>query len=187
MVCFILRRKPLQFCHVTPRVGGLTTSDLWTDNDIQSQEFSYEHLKQHLPNLTEETLVQYSEESLLFFWAHSAFFMVAYDKTNQPATFTEYGDQTRPTVQDEGGSAVGFVCKTAAARGDNELQEFVATGPREIPGIPEYLAEEICPPAILALQIERDPYGIASRVNYAEIGLKAWVQANPTRGLVALH
>ena len=145
-------------------------------------------MKQHLPNLTEQTLVQYSEESLLFFWAHSAFFRVAYDKTNQPATsFTEYANQTRPIVQDEGGNAVGFVCKTAAARGDKGLQEFVAIGQRQIPGIPEHMAEEICPPVILALQIERDQYGISSRLNYAEIGLKAWVQANPKRGLVALQ
>lgn len=145
-------------------------------------------MKQYLPNLTEQTLVQYSEESLLFFWAHSAFFRVAYDTRNQPATsFTEYANQTRPIVQDEGGNAVGFVCKTAAARGDKGLQEFVAIGQRQIPGVPEYMAEEICPPVILALQIERDQYGISSRLNYAEIGLKVWVHANPKRGLVALQ
>ena len=178
----------MQFCHVTLRDGDLTTSDLWTDREIQRQEVSVEHLKQHLPKITEEILVQYSEEGLLFFWTHAAFFKVAHDKTSQPAiSFTEYADQTRPIIQDESGYAVGFVCKTRAVRGEDRLQEFVAIGQRQIIDIPERLAEEICPPVILALQIERDQYGICSRVNYAEIGLKVWMQAKPERTLVALQ
>ena len=79
------------------------------------------------------------------------------------------------------------MCKTAVARGEDRLQEFVAIGQRQIPSVAEDMADEICPPVILALQIERDQYGISSRVNFAEISLKAWTQANPKRGLVALQ
>lgn len=187
-MCFVHRKNPLRFCHVTPTVEEVTTSDTWTDSCIQEQELSFQHVKQHLPNLTEDVLVGYAEEMLLFFWSHSAYFNVVYDKTSRPATsFTEYTDQTRPIVQDVEGNNVGFVCKTGAARSEDELKEFVAVGQRQILGIPESLAEDICPPFILALQIDRDQYGIASRVNYAEIGLKAWMHAEPRVALVALQ
>ena len=133
-------------------------------------------------------MAQYAEESLLFFWAHLAFFKVTYVKTTQPASsFTEYTYQTRPIVQDEGGNAIGSVCKTATAGGDDSLYEFVAIGHRQILGIPESLAEEICPPVVLALQVERNQHGICSRMNYAEIALKAWMHVEPKRALVALQ
>ena len=188
IVCFLHRKDPQRFCHVTPCIGGSTVSDIWTDDDVQRQEVSLAQLKEQLPSLTEEALAQYGEESLLFFWTHSAFFKVAYDETNQPATsFTEYTEQTRPIIEDEDKNRVGSVCRTATARGDHEPQEFVAIGQRQIIGVPESLAEENCPPILLALQIERDQDDICSRVNYAEIGLKAWIGAKPRRTLVALR
>ena len=145
-------------------------------------------MRQHLPNLTEDTLAQYAEEVLIFFWTTSAFFRVIYDKTSGPATsFTEYTDQSRPIVQDRSENNIGFVCKTNFAQDADQLQKFVAIGRRQVVGVPQSLAEDICPPAILALQIERDQYGICSRVNYAEISLKAWMHAKPKVTLVALQ
>ena len=167
----------------------MTTSDLWTDSEIKREEVSVQDLRQHLPNITEELLVQRSEEGLLFFWAHSSFFKIAYDKTRQSSpSGAENTEQNRPLIQDKMGHAVGFVCKPRAARGgDDRLREFVAIGQRQINvDIPETLAEEICPPVILALEIERDQDGMCSRVNYGEIGLKAWMQAEPKRVLHAL-
>lgn len=185
---FIHRKNPLRFCHVSPSVEGSTTSNLWTDNEIQRQEIFLEHMEQHLPNLTEDVLAQYAEEVLLFFWTHSAFFKVVYGKaTRAAASFAEYGDSSRPIIQDDKANSVGFVCKTGTARGDDNIHEFVAVGRRQISGVPEDLAEEICPPVILALQIARDQYGISSRVNYAEIGLRAWVRAKPKVTLIALQ
>lgn len=67
------------------------------------------------------------------------------------------------------------------------MHEFLAVGQRRILGIPESLAEEICPPAILALQIQRDEHGICSRANAAEIDLKAWTRAEPRKVLVVLQ
>ena len=145
-------------------------------------------MKQHLPNLTEEALVRYGDELLLFFWTRSALFRVAYDKISRPNTsFSDYGDQPRPVVQDKNGNGVGFVCKTGIAGGEDGLQEFVAVGRRQVVGVPETLAEDICPPVILALQIDRDQFGISSRVNYAEINLKAWMHAEPKIALIALQ
>ena len=114
------RKRPLHFCHVTPRTERSTRSDLWTDIEIERQQSSLEHLKQQLPSLTEAALAQYAEESLLFFWAHLAFFKVTYVKTtqSQPASsYTEYSCQTRPIVQDGSGNTIGTVCKTATAGG----------------------------------------------------------------------
>ena len=143
---------------------------------------------QYLPYLTEETLVQYADEVLIFFWACSAFFRVVYDDTDRPATsFAEYANQSRPIVQDENGNGIGFVCKTGTARGKDPLQEFVAIGERQILGIPEDMIEDICPPVILVLQIERDQYGVSSRINCAEINRRAWLHAEPKEILVVLQ
>lgn len=145
-------------------------------------------MRQHLPNLTKERLVEHADEVLLFFWARSKFFRVVYDEADRAATsFAEYANQPRPIVQDESGNSVGFVCKTGNARGEDQLQEFVAIGQRQILGIPEEMIEDICPPAILALQIERDQYGISSRINCAEIIRKAWLHAEPKESLVVLQ
>ena len=145
-------------------------------------------MKQYLPNLPEKILIQHAEELLLFFWTYSALFRVAHDTMYRPATsFMDYTNQPRPIVQDENGNDVGSVCKIHAARSEDRLQEFVAIGRRQIVGVPESQAEDICPPVILALQIERGQYGISSRVNYAEIGLKAWLHAKPKAALVALQ
>ena len=187
-MCFVYRKNPLRFYHVTPIVKEVTTSDIWTDSDIQEQELSFQQVKQNLPNLIEDVLIEYAEEILLFFWTHLAYFKVVYNKTTRPATsFTEYADQTRLIVQDIDGNDVGFICKTGAAKSEDGLKEFVAVRQRQILEIPESLAENICPPFILALQIDRDQYGIASRVNYAEIGLQAWMHAEPRVALVALQ
>ena len=188
IVCFIHRKKPLRFHHVTPKPGGLTESDLWTNSDIQREEVAVEQLKEQLPNLTEEALAQWAEEILLFFWTHLASFRVVYAKTSGPASsYAEYAGQIRPVVEDAVGNVIGSVCKTTAAGSDSRFEEFVAIGRRQIGGIPESLAEEICPPAILALQVERDQYGVCSRVNYAEIDLKAWMRGESKRSLIALQ
>ena len=94
-----------------------------------------------------------------FFWAHSACFSFDYDDNSSRATvtsFSGYGEQLKPTVQIETGNNVGFVCKTDLDGCEDGLQEFVAVGRRQMFGIPEDLAEEICPPVILVLQIERN-------------------------------
>lgn len=188
MVCFIHRNKPLRFCHVTARVGGITASDLWTASEIQEHEVSLQHVQEHLPKLTHEIFDIYAEEQLLFFWTHSVFFRVAYDKRSRPTTsHAEYAGQLRPIIQDKFGNDVGFVYTTFVARSEDRLQGFVALGRRQIVGIPESLAEEICPPVTLALQIERDEYGVSSRVNYADINLKSWMHAEPKVALVALR
>ncbi len=89
-------------------------------------------------------------------------------------------------MQDESGNQVGFMCKTGIDGCKTGLQRFVAVGRRQISGIPEDLAEEICPPVVLALQIEMGEYGVCERVNIAEIALKAWEQGKPERDLIAL-
>ena len=158
----------MRLCHVAPIVEGLTTSVLWNGDDIQRRKVSLENVRQHLPDLTEEALVQYADEALVFFWARSTFFRVVYDDADRPATsFAEYASQPKPIVQDESGNSIGFVCKTGTARGEDQLQEFLAIGKRQIVGIPEDMIEHICPPVILVLQIERDQYGISSRINCA--------------------
>ena len=145
-------------------------------------------MRQHLPYLTEEILAQYADGVLVFFWASSTFLRVVHNDADRPATsFAEYANQPRPTVQDESGNSIGFVCKTGTARGEEQLQEFVAIGKRQILGIPEDMIDDICPPVILVLQIERDQYGISSRINCAEINRKAWLQAEPKETLVVLQ
>ena len=178
----------MRLCHVAPVVEGLTTSVLWNDDDIQRRKVSLDNVRQHLPYLTEDILVQYADEVLVFFWASSTFFKVVYDDADRPATsFAEYANQPRPTVQDESGNSIGFVCKTGSARREDQLQEFVAIGKRQIHGIPEDMVEDICSPVILVLQIERDQYGISSRINCAEINRKAWLHAEPKETLVVLQ
>ena len=174
--------------HVAPVVEGLTTSVLWNGDDIQRRKVSLENVRQHLPYLTEAILLQYADEVLVFFWARSTFFRVVYNDAERPATsFAEYANQSRPTVQDESGNSIGFVCKTGTGRRDDQLQEFVAIGERQILGVPEDMIEDICPPVILVLQIERDKYGISSRINCAEINSKAWMYAEPKETLVVLQ
>ena len=187
VVCFILRRKPLRFCHVSRCVEGFTKSDLWTDSDVERHSVCLEDMRKHLPDITEQILDLYAEEVLLFFWTYSAFFTVVYHGTSQLATsYTEYAEQPRPIIHDKDGSEVGRICKTAAIRGEVEIQEFVAVGQRQILGLPENMVDDVCPPVILALQIGRNPQGIASRVNYAEISLKAWRRTEPKAVLIAL-
>ena len=76
-------------------------------------------------------------------------------------------------MQDDTGVDVGNVCKVHNSAGETGLKSFVAAGERRINGLPEDTAAEICPPVVLALQIETDECGISSRVNMAEIDMKA--------------
>ena len=82
---------------------------------------------------------------------------------------------------------MGFVCKPGGPGAAYGPQTFIAIGRRQVIGLPEELAEEVCPPVILSLQIERDQYGISSRVNLGEISLKAWTRAEPKKVLVVLQ
>ena len=164
------------------------TSVLWNGDDIQRRKVSLENVREHLPYLTEEILLQYADEVLVFFWASSTFFRVVCDDADKPATsFAEYANQSRPTVQDESGNSIGFVCKTGTARGEDQLQEFVAIGKRQIHAIPKDMVEDICAPVILVLQIERDQNGISLRINCAEINRQAWLHAEPKETLVVLQ
>ena len=182
---------PLRLEHVAPKdedKDDSTTSDLWTDNDILQQEVTYEHLEQHLPSLTEAFLSRVAEGHLLFFWTWSATFNITFKDAYQPSpSLFEYVSQHRPTIHDQNGDDVGFVCKPGAPGAAYGPQAFVAIGRRQVIGLPEELAEEVCPPVILALQIERDQYGISSRVNLGEISLKAWTRAEPKKVLVVLQ
>jgi hypothetical protein len=189
------RNNPLRFFHVTQRVGGSSKSDLCTDGNIQQQKFSLGQVKQHLPNLTEEALARFPDEHLLFFWTDSAFFTVAQAKNSRPSTsIIDYSSQPRPSVQDNSGNDVGFACKIGyqnrsdfVGSGEDCPKEFVAVGRRQVPGIPEILGEEICPPRVLTLQIERDEYGVSVGVKFAEIDLKTWINAEPKVTLIALR
>ena len=178
----------MRLCHVASVVEGFTTSVLWNGDDIQWRKVSLENVRQYLPYLTEETLVQYADEVLVFFWARLTFFRVVYDDADRPATTSaEYARQTRLIVQDESENSIGFVCRTDTARGEDQLQEFVVIGERQILGVPEDMIDDICQPVILALQIERDQYGISSRINRAEINRKAWLHVQPKETLVVLQ
>ena len=169
-------------------MGVSTASDFWTNVNIRQRDVCLDDVKQALPGLTTDVLAQHAEECLLFFWTNSALFSVVYEESNKPVTsFSEYSEQKRPILQDEVGTPVGFVCKTATAARETQLQEFVAVGRRQINGMPESLADEICPPVTLALQVNRDHLGICSRINYAEINQKAWTHAKPRPVLVALQ
>ena len=82
---------------------------------------------------------------------------------------------------------MGFVCKPGGPGAAYGPQAFVVIGRRQVLGLCKELAEEVCPPAILALQIERDQYGISSSVNLGEISLKAWTRAEPKKVPVVLQ
>ena len=145
-------------------------------------------MEQHLPSLTEAFLSRVAEGHLLFFWTWSATFNITSKDTYEASPSTiEYANQHRPAIHDQNGDDVGFVCKPGGPGAAYGPQAFVAIGRRQVIGLPEELADEVCPPVILALQIERDQDGISSRVNLGEISLKAWTRAEPKKVLVVLQ
>ena len=171
---------------MAPTTGGFTTSDLWTKFDIHKQKVSLRHLKEHLPEISEDILGQYPDNYLLFFWAQATRFrVVRCDTSEQGASFREYAERTRPKIQSESGENIGTIYgfDNGPKSQGNNLQEFISVGRRHIRDMPE----EMCPPVILALQIERGRYNICSRANFAEIKLSAWKDAKPNTVLIALQ
>lgn len=179
----------MRLLHVTATVEGAKESELWSDGELQRQEVTLEHIKQHLSILTEEILARYADDYLLFFWAYSTFFKVMHQTHNRRLQSGEYSETRWSLVLDEKENIVGNLCRTyqqhwksRAGKDGGRPQEFIAVGRRRVLQLPE----DIAPTVILALQIERDEDGIASRVSMAEIHEKAWINAEPKKMLVAL-
>lgn len=170
------------------------SSGLYTTMYIQEQQVTFQDAQEHIPTLTEPILAAYAWEELLFFWTTTASFTVTHSiRPKATQGFLEYHAESRPRVLDEDGNEVGRTCKlgqhkTADAFFKDEIHtaEFLAIGRREMPPVPEEFQDEIGPPMVLALQVERNDAGIYSRVNFAEIRESVWERVRSDAKLVAL-
>lgn len=184
MRCFVHFSNPLRFEEVSSAIRGSTIDGLRCEADIDVHSVSLSHMQEYLPQLTPELLAQHPDEHIIFFMTHSARFSISYQTTAR-VNFTDYWSSTWPIIKDSTDTGVGNMCRMSfesVGAGDSSDVELIEVGRKQDPNIPE----EILPPMVIVLHINRDSSGLATRVNIGEVELKAWEAADPSPCLVAL-